>query len=498
MQFNSVDFLIFFPLVVLVYFFIPRKARMYWLLAASYYFYMSWNAIYALLIGGSTVVTFACGLLILHFDADRHSQRMRRAVLIACLCVNLGVLGLFKYGNFAIETLNHLLSGLHLTLIRHRFDFLLPVGISFYTFQALGYIIDVYRGETTAERNFFRFALFISFFPQLVAGPIERSKNLLGQMRNIANIKLWNARRVTSGSILMLWGLFMKMVIADRVSILVDTVFNNYRMFGSTELIAAILGFSLQIYCDFGSYSMIAIGAARIMGFELMENFNAPYFAVNIRDFWSGWHISLSTWFRDYLYIPLGGNRKGALRKAFNTMIVFLVSGLWHGASWNYVAWGGLHGLYQVAGDITGPCRKKLTVMLGIKTKCFSWRLLQTIITFVFVAFAWIFFRADTINDALNYIWRILTKPTPWVLFNDGLYGLGLSRSEMNILIVGVVMLFLVDLIRKRKGMTIDGFLFTQNTWFEWLVIICLILMILTFGKYGPTFDAKQFIYFQF
>ena len=243
--------------------------------------------------------------------------------------------------------------------------------------------------------------MFVSFFPQLVAGPIERSKNLLSQMKSIEKIKLWNARRIASGAILMVWGFFMKMVIADRVALLIDTVFDNYRMYGSTELIIAAIGFTIQIYCDFGSYSSIAIGTAKIMGFELMENFNTPYFARNIRDFWSRWHISLSSWFKDYLYIPLGGNRRGQLRKAVNIMIVFLVSGLWHGANWSFVVWGGIHGLYQVIADLLKTSKTKIREKMNIRTDCISWKLLQTVVTFGLVVFAWIFFRADTITDAL-------------------------------------------------------------------------------------------------
>ncbi|MBE5775414.1 MAG: MBOAT family protein [Clostridiales bacterium] len=498
MQFNSVDFMIFFPIVVLLYFIIPKKCRMYWLLIASYYFYMSWNAKYALLIGGSTLITYACGLIISHVSAQENARAKKKAALIVCLGINLGILVLFKYGNFGIESLNWLLNRMRLSPVTRRLDFLLPVGISFYTFQALGYTIDVYRGDVDAEKNIVRYALFVSFFPQLVAGPIERSKNLLGQMRHIEDIKLWNARRIASGAILMIWGLFMKMVIADRVSLLVDHVFDNHRMYGSSELIVALLGFSLQIYCDFGSYSLIAKGAARIMGFDLMDNFIAPYFATSIRDFWSRWHISLSSWFRDYLYIPLGGNRKGRIRKTINTMIVFLVSGLWHGANWTFVIWGGIHGLYQVTGDITTPLRKKLARDLNVKTDCFSWRLLQRAITVALVAFAWVFFRADTIADALRYIQRIFTRPTPWLFFNGGLYDLGLNQTEANILLVSTALLLLVDHIRVKQGMAIDRFLFSQNIWFEWLVIIGLILMVITFGKYGPTYDARQFIYFQF
>ena len=296
----------------------------------------------------------------------------------------------------------------------------------------------------------------------------------------------------------MVWGLFMKMVIADRAAILADTVFDSFRMYGSTELILAALAFSLQIYCDFGSYSLIAIGAARIMGFSLMENFNTPYFARSIRDFWNRWHISLSTWFRDYLYIPLGGNRKGMFRRHLNTMIVFLVSGLWHGANWTYVVWGGIHGFYHVAADLLKPFRTRLLQKLRVNTDCFSWRLLQALTTFVLVSFAWIFFRSDSIRAALLYIIRIFTRPTPWLLFNGGIYALGLDRVEMNILLFAVALLFLTDCVRYKLHVTIDRFLMKQNLWFEWLAVIAFILMIFIFGEYGPHFDAQQFIYFQF
>ena len=241
------------------------------LLIASYYFYISWNVWYTILIGTSTIITYISAVII-----SAISNRKKKMVMVVCIIINLGILVTFKYGNFIIESINSVLHIFHISVIQRRFDFLLPVGISFYTFQALGYVIDVYRKDIVAERSFIRYALFVSFFPQLVAGPIERSKNLLSQINDIENVKLWNAKRVTSGAILIVWGLFMKMVIADRISILVNTVFNNYRMYGSSELVLAAIGFAIQIYCDFGSYSIIAIGSAKIMGVELMENFNTP------------------------------------------------------------------------------------------------------------------------------------------------------------------------------------------------------------------------------
>ena len=497
MEFNSINFMIFFPVVLALYFVIPKALRQIWLLAASYYFYMSWNARYALLIAASTLITYVSGIAIERYrDSGRTGRRL--TVLFSCLGINLGILLFFKYGNFLIASLDRGLELLHMGSVDQRFYFLLPVGISFYTFQALGYTIDVYRGDVRAETNLIRYALFVSFFPQLVAGPIERSKNLLSKMQNIAEIKLWNARRVTSGTILMIWGFFVKMVIADRAAVLVNTVFDNYRMYGSTELVLAAVFFALQIYCDFGSYSLIAIGAAKIMGFELMENFNTQYFACSIRDFWSRWHISLSTWFRDYLYIPLGGNRRGRVRKSVNIMIVFLASGLWHGADWSYVVWGGIHGAYQVIGDYLASFREKCIRKLRVNTACFSWKFLQTAVTFVLVVFAWIFFRADSIGDALQYIRRIWVRPTPWVLFNGEIFTLGLDRPEMNILFVAICMLGLVDLVRYRKKMTLDVFLMQQNLWFRGGIMIGLVVLIFVCGKYGVGFDPQQFIYFQF
>lgn len=499
MQFNSIQFMVFFPVVIGVFYVVPRKARTLWLLAASYYFYMSWNPKYVVLIAFSTGITWLCGLL-LERAAEGRFFLSKRVLAGLCLGANLAVLAFFKYGNFALETLDTLAhwTGFSGGDVQRRIPYLLPVGISFYTFQALGYILDVYRGEIKAERNLFRYALFVSFFPQLVAGPIERSKNLLGQMRGIEELRLWDGHRAASGAMLMVWGFFMKMVVADRAAVVVDLVFADYRMYGSTELILAAVLFAVQIYCDFGSYSMIAMGAAKMMGFSLMENFNAPYFARSLHDFWGRWHISLTTWFRDYLYIPLGGGRRGRRRKALNKLAVFLVSGLWHGANWTFVAWGGLHGLLQAAADAWAPYGKALIKRFSIKTDCFSWKLLKTVSTFVLVDLGWIFFRSDSIADALRFIRRIFVRPTPWALFNGGIYTLGLDRPEMNILFLSLLLLFLVDLVRYRRGQLLDAFLWEQNLWFQWFAVIGLIVVIFVFGMYGPSFDPKQFIYFQF
>lgn len=494
MLFNSINFLAFFPVVTLIYFIVPRKVRYIWLLAASYYFYMSWNVKYALLLLTSTVVTWLCGFWV-------HSAKKtgwKKLALATCLCVNLGILFFFKYFDFFLLNCNRVLSALHLQLLEKSFDVLLPVGISFYTFQALGYTIDVYRGKVEPEKNILRYALFVSFFPQLVAGPIERSESLLGQMRGLEKKKLWNYGNVVSGLTLMVWGLFVKMVIADRVAILVDHVFGSYYLYGTVALVAGALGFAIQIYCDFMGYSTIAIGAARVMGFQLMENFDTPYFARSVSEFWKRWHISLSTWFRDYVYIPLGGNRCSKPKKYFNLMVTMAVSGLWHGADWNYVVWGLLHGGYQVVGDVTAGWRTKLIDRLHTKKESISFRLGQIVTTFVLTDIAWIFFRSVSLSHALRYCRRLFTKWDPWNLFNETIYNLGLDRPEFNILIISLVVLFLVDLIRYKRRQDISAFLQDQCIWFRWGVMIALITATLVFGIYGIEFESSQFIYFQF
>lgn len=332
MLFNSGKFLIFFPIVTLIYFILPKKIRQYWLLIASWYFYMCWNAGYIVLILYSTVITYISGLLI------EKNKLKKKFIVAGSFILNLAVLFYFKYFNFGLGMLTKLLAYIHVSVNVPQFDVILPVGISFFTFQALSYTVDVYRGDIYAEKNFFKYALFVSFFPQLVAGPIERSKNLLKQ---ISEPKTFDYDRTRDGILLMLWGYFLKMVLADRIAIFVDTVYGDVSVYSGYYIALATILFAFQIYCDFAGYSIIAMGTARIIGIQLMDNFESPYFATSVAEFWRRWHISLTSWFRDYLYIPLGGNKKGKIRKYANEMIVFLASGLWHGASVSFVIWGG-------------------------------------------------------------------------------------------------------------------------------------------------------------
>ena len=486
MLFNSFSFLVFFPVVVLVLFIIPRRFRSVWLLIASYWFYMSWNPKYAVLIGLSTVITYFSGIMIEKADTDRG----RKAVVAFSLISNLGILALFKYANFVLDTVSAVCGRFGVSTGGMHLDLLLPVGISFYTFQALGYTLDVYRGTISSEKNIINYALFVSFFPQLVAGPIERSGNLLRQIRSIKELQLYEYARVRDGLLLMLWGYFQKLVIADRASILVHRVFDHYRDYGLAELCVASVLFAFQIYCDFSGYTDIARGAARVMGFSLTDNFLQPYFAVNIKDFWRRWHRSLTSWFTDYLYIPLGGSRKGLARYYINIIIVFAVSGLWHGASWHFVAWGLIHAGYRIAGDV----KKRLAGKLrnGEPRISFIRRLGKCVITFALVDFTWIFFASDSIHMALGILRRMGTE-----IRTTGLFRLGLDRTDWIVLIAALVILFLVDLLHE-KGLVIAALVEKQVFPVRGLIWLCLVWGIILLGIYGAGYDTSQFIYFQF
>lgn len=490
MLFNSMEFLIFFPIAVLLYFAVPDKLKNYWLLAASYYFYMCWNTRYALLMLFSTAVTYTGARCI----ESVSKSGWRKAALAVCIAVNLAVLFLFKYSSFALNVLAVLFQKIHIQLSLPAFDVLLPVGISFYTFQALGYTVDVYRGDIYAEKNFFKYALFVSFFPQLVAGPIERSKNLLKQLAVPARFSYERAR---DGLLLMLWGFFLKIVLADRIAVFVDTVYGNYMTYGGWYLVTATVLFAFQIYCDFYGYSVIAMGAAQILGIRLMENFHAPYLSASVAQFWRNWHISLTSWFKDYLYIPLGGSRNGRLRSYLNRLIVFTASGLWHGAKFSFVAWGGLNGLYQVFGDITKPFRDKAVRILRLNRASFGHRLLCTAGTFLLVDFSWIFFRADRFRDAFEIIRQMICVKNPWVLFDGSFYQCGLDRKNFHLMVLCLFVLLFAD-ICKYKGIRLREVFMAQDFWFRCAVIVFSVCFILTFGIWGPGYDEAGFIYFQF
>lgn len=493
MIFNSVSYLLFFPIVVLLYFALPYKLRSFWLLIASYYFYMNWNAKYALLLAGSTLVTFVCSLLVAYFrDAGR--QKLAKLALGSSFFINIGTLIVFKYSGFLAENVNYLMEVLNLNARFQAFDLVLPVGISFYIFQALSYTMDVYRGEIPATRSIIKYALFVSFFPQLVAGPIERSKNLLRQFEEKHN---FDVDRIRSGLLTMLWGLFMKIVIADNLSLIVTNIYDNYLAYTGVEILLATVLFAFQIYCDFGGYSYIAIGSARVLGFKLMDNFECPYLAVSVVDFWKRWHISLTSWFRDYLYIPLGGNRKGTLRKYINIMIVFLVSGLWHGANWTYVIWGGLNGLYQVIEQASTPFRQKLKERFCVDENRLSFRFFSCLVTFALVDFSWMFFRAESVSQVYALLRQIWANFGFHRLFGQAVANWGLDGPSLLALALAFLFLFVVDVSRYKK-FDLNAYILTQGAFFRYLVYATLLIMILFFGIYGYEYAQTAFIYFQF
>lgn len=471
MLFNSLEFLIFFPVVCIIYFLLKgNKWRIPFLLIASYYFYMNWKPVYAVLIMTSTVLTYFCGLLVEKY-ADNKPKK--KAFLVTSLVINFAILFVFKYFNFINESILGLLEYAGVRWTVPNLDVLLPVGISFYTFQAVGYSIDVYRGSIKAEKSFMTYALFVSFFPQLVAGPIERAKNLLPQFHEEHEFRYDNA---IEGLKQMIWGFFMKLCVADVLSDYVNAVFNNVAHHNGTSMIVATVFFTFQIYCDFGGYSNIAIGAARVMGFNLMENFHRSYLSLNIKEFWKRWHISLSTWFMDYVYIPLGGNRVKYPRHLLNLMITFLVSGVWHGANWTFVLWGGLHGTYQVIGNMWRKFVHKPTY-----NSVFS-RFLGTVFCFILVAFAWIFFRANNVNDAFFIVGKIFTD-------------CGALFIDKSTFLYGFIALFILifkDVKDNFKWKT--NFMHSNSIVIRYISTAMLIVYIMLLGS----FSSGQFIYFQF
>ena len=492
MLFNSIEFLVFFPIVVLIYYLIPGRVKYIWLLIASYFFYMQWNPAYVFLLLTSTLVTYA-GALILEKISDKEKRKL---CLFLALMINLVILGYFKYANFFVTYFNRALTIIGREPLAWDKDILLPVGISFFTLQALGYLIDVYRGDIYPEHNFLKYALFISFFPQLVAGPIERSKNLLKQLATPDKFSYENLRR---GLLIMLYGFFLKVVIADRVAIAVDTVYNDPSQYPGFYIVFATFLFTLQIYCDFYGYSTIAKGVALTMGIKLMDNFNAPYYSKSIKEFWRRWHISLSTWFRDYLYIPLGGNRKGRVRKYINLMIVFAVSGLWHGASISFVVWGILHGIYQLAESLFSYAADLVRKRFGIEKSrnTFTDKLLKLGITFILAVFAWLFFRANSMGKAVVLLSQVFSAGNWIVLFDKSVFKLGISENYFNVLLISVGLLALVDYLKYRGRDVVSDF-FRQKWWFRTAAEVALLLFVMLFGCYGSTYDVQQFIYFQF
>lgn len=473
MLFNSQAFLIFFPVITVAYFLLPQKARMSWLLVASYFFYLCWNPRYILLLAGCTLITYGAAQLL----ANRKGA-MRCTIFVAGLILNLAILFFFKYYAFGRDIFLRLISLCGLNLALPRFDPVLPVGISFYIFQALGYLVDVYRETISPERNLLRYALFVSFFPQLVAGPIERSKNLLSQLEKPMDFSF---ERMRDGLALMMMGFFEKLVIADRAAVYVDVVYDNWQRASGAQIVLATLLFGIQIYCDFGGYSHIAIGAARILGIRLMENFHRPYFSTTVREFWRRWHISLSTWFRDYVYIPLGGSRVSRPRAMANTMITFLISGLWHGASLSFLVWGGLNGFLQI---IEG-----LLPVWEPKTE--AGRFLRRIRTFLLICLTWVFFRARALSTACRMLLRILTHFAVQPMMTS------FTIPQGWILAIAMFLLFCFELTGEM-GVDWNQRIPRKPYMHRGILLLLIALFIVVFGHWGPDYNEGAFIYFQF
>ncbi len=487
MLFNSIDFLMFFPIVSILYFIVPKNIRNVFLLCASLYFYMSWRASYVVLILFTIITTYIASVIINRFEDNK---KIRKTALVLGILLNLGVLFLFKYYNFFIENIENV-SGIMLPIL----NFALPVGISFYTFQSLGYVIDVYNKKVKAEKNIINYALFISFYPQLVAGPIERSTNLLNQVNTPKEYSYENMRR---GLLLMGYGFFLKLVIADRLAIFVNNVYTDYLNANGAFLFLATIIFAIQIYCDFASYSYIAIGAARVIGYKLMTNFKAPYFSKSISEFWQRWHISLSTWFQDYIFNPIVWSSKNPQMAIYTAVItVFLVSGLWHGANWTFVVWGIIHAIFRVFEIVIKNPKKKLYKKLKINTKSKLFKFLQTITTFLLICFTYIFFRANNLSEAFSIIKSIMFTSDFSLLSAETFLSYGIDVFDLYAAVIALVVLFIADYLI-YNSVDVYAFITKKNRLIRWVFYWVIILVIVVFGVYGPNYDAAPFIYFQF
>lgn len=472
MLFHSYAYSALLVATILLCLVVPARLRWTILLAASAAFYVAWNPAY---LGLLLITSASCHFVALHIESLQQRSFARLAWLLSVVTLNLAILFLFKYFGLFAASSNQLLG----SSLPTELGLLLPVGISFYTFQAIGYTVDVYQRKVTAESNLFRSVLFISFFPQLVAGPIERAGRLLPNLRKPIFFR-W--RNIRLGSWLILWGLFKKVVIADRLSLLVDVAYDSPDAANGAMLLVATYAFAFQIYCDFSGYSDMAIGSARLFGIDLMANFRNPYFATSLRDFWSRWHISLSTWFRDYVYIPLGGSRVGKLHWAFNILAVFGVSGLWHGAQWTFVIWGLIHGAIVLI--------ESLTLRTVNKDETTHWSIIvfKTLLTFHIVLFAWIFFRASSWQDSLAVVQKIAAVDQ-WTAFA---WPAEFSRFETFVACVGLFWMLGVEAVFRGNVKRVVGI---RPRLVARLLVVGTVLLVLNFGIFN---HPNQFVYFQF
>ena len=471
MIYNSFLFLVCFPLIFLLYYLIPskyQKGRNLYLLVVSYVLYINWKPVYALILLGVTGVTYLAALKI-----ERKREHSKKIMMIGVIAGLIPLL-FFKYFNFINEQVYALLSMVGLRYELQGLNWAVPIGISFFTFQAIGYVWDVYYKKINAERDFLTYALFISFFPSILSGPINKASLVIPQLKNLR--PYFDYTKAVAGLRMILWGMFMKVVVADRMGLYVDTVLPNYMNYTGITCFAASIFYTIQIYGDFAGYSLMAIGVGKTLGFELTENFRRPYFAVSVTDFWRRWHISLSTWLKDYVYIPLGGSRCSKLRNYWNIFVTFLVSGIWHGANWTFIVWGIWHGLFQI-----------VEKMLGQQKCDYGWfgKSIKILVTFLLVNFAWIFFRMPTLTDACGVIGRIFDFSLPKTFFSD-------SMTTMFFMILGIAILLLKEVVDEfypaMKARLI------RPIWLRWGVYFVILSLILLAGVLG----SDQFIYANF
>lgn len=510
MIFTSIKFLLFFAIVLFGYYIIPKKAQWVWLLAASVFFYVSSKPVFLVFLGASILITYLSALYMKKLDNEKNAtlekrqnsktkskgtgfekkaNRKRLAVCIVGTVLNVGILAYTKYVNFFLENISAA-TGSEFTAI----DVIIPLGISFYTFQTTGYLIDVYRRNAEPEKNPLKYALYASFFPQILQGPIAKYNELAPQM--FAHHR-FNYEKVKSGLLRMLWGFFKKLVIADRVAIFVNMVYNNYEDYSGFVVAVAAIFYMVQLYTDFSGYMDIAIGAGEALDITMTENFKAPFFSSGVPEFWRRWHVSLGRWFKDYIYIPMGGNRKGTIRTLVNLAVVWIVTGVWHGASWNFVFWGVYFGALIIISRLLTPYIKKLEEKLRINTECFSFRFFAILKTFLLVCFGFIFFRADGFITSLRMIKSMITQFNPWVFFDGTFLELGLDGKNWNVVIISLIVLFCVSLANE-KGIKVREKIAQQNLAFRWAIYLIGIFAVMIFGIYGAAYDAASFIYFDF
>lgn len=479
MVYNSFNFLVLFPLIFLLYYLIPAKypkVRNWFLLLVSYTLYISWKPVYALVLLGVSLVTYWGGL-VLEFRDGSHQFNVKRKRLVWLFAV-LGLLPLlaFKYYNFINNCVSDGLSSIGVDFRLPGLNWAVPIGISFFTFQAVGYMLDVYHGRIKAEKSVVDYLLFVSFFPSILSGPINKASLVLPQIKNLRSY--FDYPKAVGGLKMILWGMFMKVVVADRVALYVDTVLPNYMNYSGVTCFVASLFYSIQIYSDFAGYSLMALGVGKVLGFELTENFRRPYFAISITDFWHRWHISLSTWLKDYVYIPLGGSRCSKLRNYWNIFVTFLISGIWHGANWTFIVWGCIHGVCQIFEKVLGL--QKLKSEKGLI------KLGRILITFLLINFAWIFFRMPTLSDAFGVIGHIFDVHQSLALEVT-------SKHIFLLMLVGTVILLFVD---SRNEFAPDKLKLFESKFkvVRWMSYVAVIVLIMFTG----VFDAGQFIYANF